>query len=91
MANGSMRRTGQDHRGSARDRRARRAWLVRTFTTPAGGFACHLCGTPLVPDAHDWHVDRWPVPGCQGGRYVRGNIRPACAPCNVAHTPAQGA
>ena len=26
-------------------------------------------------------VDRI-VPGCQGGRYVRTNIRPACGPCN---------
>lgn len=22
------------------------------------------------------------IPGCQGGRYVRNNIRPACGPCN---------
>lgn len=24
-------------------------------------------------------VDRWPIPGIEGGRYVRGNIRPACS------------
>lgn len=23
------------------------------------------------------------TPGCRGGRYVRGNIEPACSPCNT--------
>ena len=27
-------------------------------------------------------VDRFPLAGVDGGRYVRGNIRPACGPCN---------
>lgn len=27
-------------------------------------------------------VDRWPIPGCKGGRYVRDNVRPACSFCN---------
>ena len=27
-------------------------------------------------------VDRYPIPGCMGGTYVRGNIRPACATHN---------
>lgn len=40
---------------------------------------CYRCGILLTEDKVT--VDRV-VPGCQGGRYVRGNIRPACAGCN---------
>lgn len=40
---------------------------------------CYRCGALLTVETVT--VDRI-VPGCQGGRYVRGNIRPACGPCN---------
>lgn len=40
---------------------------------------CYRCGTLLTEQTVT--VDRI-VPGCKGGRYVRGNIRPACAGCN---------
>ncbi len=70
--------TNTNARGSVADRRARRAWLLRTFgdgtTAP-----CFRCSAPL--DDSTITVDRT-VPGCMGGRYVRGNIRPACAHCN---------
>ena len=69
-------------RGSASQRRARRAWIVVTFGKD-GIVTCYRCDVPLLaegPDAFD--VDRI-VPGCRGGRYVRGNIRPVCQPCNI--------
>jgi hypothetical protein len=40
---------------------------------------CYRCGKLL--SVRTVTVDRI-VPGCKGGRYVRGNIRPACARCN---------
>ena len=40
---------------------------------------CYRCGALLTTDTVT--VDRV-VPGCQGGTYVRSNIRPACGPCN---------
>lgn len=38
-------------------------------------------GRPVVLTAIPLTVDRI-IPGCQGGRYTRNNIRPACGPCN---------
>ncbi len=70
--------TNRDDRGNTRDRAARRAYLLRTFgdgtTAP-----CYRCHAPLTDATIS--VDRI-VPGCRGGRYVRGNIRPACLHCN---------
>jgi hypothetical protein len=40
------------------------------------------CGTELSFDTIT--VDRYPIPGCKGGTYQRGNIRPACARENSA-------
>lgn len=75
-------------RGSAASRRIRRAWLVATFGWPALGLVlCYRCSVPLLQDpdpeapGQSVTVDRI-VPGVLGGRYVRGNIRPACGPCN---------
>lgn len=76
-------------RGSAADRAARRAYLVRTYGWPEAGIVlCYRCGVPLLqdedPDAPGQAVtvDRI-VPGCLGGRYTRDNVRPACGPCNT--------
>lgn len=61
-------------RGSAADRRRRKEWLI------ANGFTrCHYC--LIVLTFESMTVDRI-IPGCQGGRYTRDNIRPACAACN---------
>ena len=78
-------------RGSAADRRARRAYLVDTFgwrlPDGTGVVCCYRCAVPLLehedPEAPGQAVtvDRI-VPGVLGGRYVRGNVRPACGPCN---------
>jgi len=79
--------------GSSYARAARRRWLVDTFgwrlPDGTGLVLCWSCGVPLLehhdPEAPGQHVtvDRI-VPGCEGGRYVRGNIRPACWICNTS-------
>lgn len=84
-----QRGTSNSHsRGSSEDRRRRRAWLVLTFGWPLLGIVlCYRCHVPLLQDedpaapGQAVTVDRI-VPGCRGGRYVRGNIRPACGACN---------
>lgn len=75
-------------RGSAADRKARRAFLVAAFGWPALGLVlCYRCHVPLLQDedpeapGQSVTVDRI-VPGVLGGRYTRDNIRPACGPCN---------
>lgn len=90
--------TNQNQRGSSYSRRSRRSWLIATYASDVPGFCrCYRCGVLLFnPDdrpagaatcyvglspAFPLTVDRI-VPGCQGGRYVRTNIRPACGPCN---------
>lgn len=45
---------------------------------------CYRCG--LLLTVQTVTVDRI-VPGCEGGTYARGNIRPSCQPC-ASHTGA---
>lgn len=68
-------------RGNSRDRLARRRWLAKVYQSDVGSGTCrcYRCGLLLSVDTVT--VDRI-VPGCRGGRYVRSNIRPACARCN---------
>jgi hypothetical protein len=66
-----------NQRGSAEDRRRRLTWLFATFGNE-GIVTCVFCAVPMLPE--DCTVDRV-VPGCRGGTYARGNIRPACRPC----------
>ncbi len=78
-------------RGSAAARAARRAFLVDTFgwrlPDGTGIVLCYRCAVPLLQDedpeapGQSLTVDRI-LPGCQGGRYTRDNIRPACRTCN---------
>lgn len=76
--------TNGNARGNSRDRAVRRRWLVKTFAADwklhgVPTCRCYRCGELLTEATVT--VDRI-VPGCRGGRYVRGNIRPACAHCN---------
>ncbi|MBV9872056.1 MAG: HNH endonuclease [Frankiaceae bacterium] len=74
--------TGNDQRGSSYDRRARREWLVSP-AAPWGGdgvkVPCWECGAMVT--VKTMCVDRI-VPGEEGGRYVRSNIRPHCPTCS---------
>lgn len=65
-------------RGNTRDREARRAFL---FTKYGNGTHCPCYRCATILDASTLTVDRI-RPGCQGGRYIRSNIRPACGKCN---------
>lgn len=72
--------SNQNARGNSRDRAARRAYLLRVYASDIRGRCrCYRCGRLLT--ARTVTVDRI-VPGCKGGRYVRSDIRPACARCN---------
>ena len=73
----SSKRRGGDTRGNTTNRRRRKLWLLATFGD-GEHCSCTHCGAQL--DFATLTADRI-VPGCQGGRYVRGNIRPSCAPC----------
>ncbi|AIM50398.1 hypothetical protein PBI_OMNICRON_65 [Mycobacterium phage Omnicron] len=65
-------------RGSAASRRRRKQWLLDTF---GDGTTCTCSTCPEVLTFDTITVDRYPVAGVDGGRYVRGNIRPQCALC----------
>ena len=70
-------------RGSAAQRRALTQWMLEHFgdgTTCSCAFGCGA-----VLDATTLTKDRYPKPGRKGGRYVKGNVRPACGPCNSSH------
>lgn len=75
--------TNRNDRGSASDRHARKLWLLKTFGDGASATCAFDCGAVLTLETIT--VDRYPVLGCDGGRYVHGNIRPACGPCNYSH------
>lgn len=73
--------SNRNARGNSADRARRRAYLLESFESDQGPGTCrcYRCGKILRNDSVT--VDRI-VPGCHGGRYVRSNIRPACAECN---------
>lgn len=70
-------------RGGSAARRARKAFLLREFGDGTEAPCSFGCGTQLTMATVS--VDRYPVPGCQGGTYARGNIRPVCGRCNSSH------
>lgn len=65
-------------RGSAESRRRRKQWLLDEFGNGTS-CPCATCWTKLTFDTIT--VDRYPIAGVDGGRYVHGNIRPQCALC----------
>jgi len=71
--------SNSNDRGSAEQRRRRKWWVLEWFgdgeTAP-----CYSCGEMLTYDT--LQIDRI-VPGALGGTYAKGNIRPACGPCNI--------
>lgn len=67
-------------RGGSEDRRKRKLWLLGEFGDGSQAACSFGCGATVT--MANITVDRFPVPGCQGGTYARGNIRPACPSCN---------
>ena len=65
-------------RGSAADRRKRKCWLL-AWHGDGISCPCYSCGDALTYSTME--VDKI-TPQALGGTYARGNIRPACGPCN---------
>lgn len=65
-------------RGNTTDRERRREYLLHRFGDGRRA-PCWHCRAQLT--AKTITVDRI-VPGCEGGRYVRSNVRPSCGTCN---------
>ena len=73
-----MARAGGEIRGSAADRRARRAKLLITY---GDGVKVSCVHCACMVDNDGMEVDKI-IPGSQGGRYVWANILPSCIHCN---------
>ena len=76
--------TNRNDRGSTRDRRARKLWLLSAAAGFGGDGHTVQCTTPgcdVVLDFDTITVDRI-TPGIEGGTYRRDNIRPKCGPHN---------
>lgn len=82
-------RAGGDKRGNAAARRARKHWLLSQpqwqdaskGTVPGESCMCVFqCGTVLTYATVE--ADRI----IAGGSYRRGNVQPACRPCNLARS-----
>lgn len=72
--------SNRDERGNTKQRAQRRAWILEVWASDVKGFVrCYRCGIKLTESTMT--IDRI-VPGCQGGKYEKGNIRPCCSPCN---------
>lgn len=71
--------TGDDKRGSAASRRARKTWLLNHFGDGTS-VACVHCGVTLTRET--LQADRI-IPG---GTYRRDNVQPSCAKDNVARS-----
>lgn len=69
--------TNRDNRGNSKDRRRRREFLITKF---GDGTTCVCSHCPAVLTVNTVNADRI-VPGYQGGKYTRDNIRPSCADC----------
>lgn len=74
--------SNSNERGSSYERRARKHYLLLTFESEEGEGTVYCYRCPTLLDWFTLTVDRI-VPGCLGGKYVRTNIRPACARCNT--------
>lgn len=83
-----------DKRGNAKDRKARKIWLLSPMAGFGGNGDFAPCAMKIdvaceeIVDYASMEVDRI-FPGCLGGTYRRGNIRPACRPCNNRASHAQ--
>lgn len=76
--------TNRNARGGSEDRRRRKLWLLITFGDGASA-PCSLSTSDKCLGTVTFETitaDRYPLRGVDGGTYRRGNIRPACAPCN---------
>lgn len=80
--------TNRNERGSAKSRRELKTWMLAEFGDGIS-VLCAFCQRALLYSTMT--KDRFPVPGRRGGRYVKGNVRPACLSCNASEGARQGA
>lgn len=81
--------SNSNSRGSSYTRRKRKEWLYKVYGSDLKDHCrCYRCGFLVcdkidcdVPSCLQMSIDRI-KPGCKGGKYVQGNIRPACMGCN---------
>lgn len=59
-------------------------WNGDLYPVPLGEGvpACRCWRCPKLLTADTVTIDRWPVPGIDGGKYTATNTRPACGNCN---------
>lgn len=74
----SRKRKGHN-RINAHTRARLRRGLLRDFGDGVSA-PCQVCGDILTDETMT--IDRYPVCGWDGGRYLRNNIRPLCRYCN---------
>lgn len=88
MTRRASRGSNKNQRPPAHVGRALKAWMLAEFgngiTAP-----CAFCRRELLYS--EITKDRFPIPGRRGGRYVRGNLRPACMSCNASEGARQAA
>jgi 5-methylcytosine-specific restriction endonuclease McrA len=74
-----------DKRGSNTDRRKRKEWMLtcEKFGGDGTKVACVHCQALVGYD--EVQADRI-IPGSKGGTYVRANVQPSCAPCNLSRS-----
>lgn len=63
-------------------RRHLRAWTLRKY---GDGTHAPCAGCGELVDNDTMTLDRYPIPGREGGKYTLRNVRPMCAPCNNGH------
>lgn len=81
--------SNSNSRGGSKDRRIRKQWLLDNFGDGESAPCSFNCGTLVTFTTIT--VDRFPISGIEGGTYKRGNIRPACGPCNSSDGSSLGA
>lgn len=80
--------TNRNERGSAAKRRELKTWMLAEFGDGISATCC-FCGRVLLFSTMT--KDRFPLPGRKGGKYVKGNVRPACLSCNASEGARQAA
>lgn len=80
--------TNRNERGNSHDRRALKTWMLAEFGDGISA-ACCFCARPLLFSTMT--KDRFPIPGRKGGKYAKGNVRPACLSCNASEGARQAA
>lgn len=89
MTRRASRGSNKNRRPSAKAGRALKAWMLAEFGDGISVPCAFGCGRVLLFSTMT--KDLWPRPARRGGRYVRGNIRPACLSCNAADGARQAA